>query len=274
MNISFTKMHGLGNDFMVIDAINQKISLSSERIKQLSDRHFGVGFDQLLLVEKTNLKNIDFKYRIFNADGSEVEQCGNGARCFVKFVVDKGLTDKTEVFVETKNRNMRIKKMAENAYCVNVGLPIFTPKDIPFNQLKSENATYTVDGYQVGVVSMGNPHAVLIVNDINQEIESIAKTIQNSGDFPNGVNVNFVEITDKSNITLRVYERGVGETLACGSGACATVAYLDLIGKVNAKDKDILVSLRGGKLLIGVKAEDGVFMVGDAEFVFEGQIKI
>jgi diaminopimelate epimerase len=274
MNISFTKMHGLGNDFMVIDAINQKILLSSERIKQLSDRHFGVGFDQLLLVEKTNLKNIDFKYRIFNADGSEVEQCGNGARCFVKFVVDKGLTDKTEIFVETKNRNMRIKKMAENAYCVNLGLPIFTPKDIPFNQLKNENATYTVDGYQVGVVSMGNPHAVLIVNDINQEIESIAKKIQNSGDFPNGVNVNFVEITDKSNITLRVYERGVGETLACGSGACATVAYLDLIGRVNAKDKDILVSLKGGKLLIGVKEEDGVFMVGDAEFAFEGQIKI
>lgn len=287
MLIKFTKMQGLGNDFMVIDVINQSVSLSKTQIKQLSDRHLGVGFDQLLLVESPENKENDFKYRIFNADGSEVEQCGNGARCLARFVIEKSLTKKTAItesaafkysvkntiLVETKKGVIRVA-VAMSGIFVDMGKAIWKPKDIPFNQLKNENATHTVNGYQVGVVSMGNPHAVLIVDDINQEIESIAKKIQNSGDFPDGVNVSFVQITHEFKVKLRVYERGVGETLACGSGACATVAYLDLIGRVNAKDKDIIVDLKGGVLSIGVNEGDRILMYGHAEFVFEGQVKV
>jgi len=281
MKINFTKMHGLGNDFMVIDAINQSISISPAQIKKLADRHFGVGFDQLLLVEKPENSENDFKYRIFNADGSEVEQCGNGARCFVRFVVEKELTKKKDILVETKEKKIRLTIQDDNSVIVNMGKPIWLPKDIPFNQLESTDATYTVEGKKVGVVSMGNPHAVLIVDDINQEIETMAKKIQSSADFPEGVNVNFVEIVNKFQVKLRVYERGVGETLACGSGACATVAYLDKIGEVNANwdvnghgHKYVILELRGGELSITFNEQEDIAMWGPAELVFEGQVEV
>lgn len=279
MKINFTKMQGLGNDFMVIDGINQSIELLPARIKELSDRHFGVGFDQLLLVEKAENSENDFKYRIFNADGSEVEQCGNGARCFARFVIEKKLTDKSRgdnIFVETKKSVITLIVKGNNVF-VDMGQPVWYPKNIPFEQTEDAKATYTVEGEEVGVVSMGNPHAVLIVDDINQGIEPIARKIQSATDFPVGVNVNFVEIVDTAYIKLRVYERGVGETLACGSGACATVAYLDKIGKVDASNKDtgVNVKLKGGRLLIYADIEDkDIKMIGPAEFVFEGQVKI
>ncbi|AYQ56730.1 Diaminopimelate epimerase [Bathymodiolus thermophilus thioautotrophic gill symbiont] len=274
MLINFTKMQGLGNDFMVIDAINQSISLSVMQIQKLSNRHFGVGFDQLLLVEKPEAHNNDFKYRIFNADGSEVGQCGNGARCFARFVVEKKLTNKRfdeEIVVETKESVMTLLVRNNNEVVVAMGKPIWHSKDIPFGQLDSVNATYVVEGETLGVVSMGNPHAVLIVDDISQDIETIAKKIQNSVDFPAGVNVNFVSIMDRHNITLRVYERGVGETLACGSGACATVAYLQKINNIDANE--VTVELKGGELFIDID-NNGVNMRGSAEFVFEGQVDI
>ncbi|CAB5495920.1 Diaminopimelate epimerase (EC [Bathymodiolus thermophilus thioautotrophic gill symbiont] len=274
MLINFTKMQGLGNDFMVIDAINQSISLSVMQIQKLSNRHFGVGFDQLLLVEKPEAHNNDFKYRIFNADGSEVGQCGNGARCFARFVVEKKLTNKRfdeEIVVETKESVITLLVRNNNEVVVAMGKPIWHSKDIPFGQLDSVNATYVVEGETLGVVSMGNPHAVLIVDDISQDIETIAKKIQNSVDFPAGVNVNFVSIMDRYNITLRVYERGVGETLACGSGACATVAYLQKINNIDANE--VTVELKGGKLSIDID-NNGVNMRGSAEFVFEGQVDI
>ena len=274
MLINFTKMQGLGNDFMVIDAINQSISLSVMQIQKLSNRHFGVGFDQLLLVEKPEAHNNDFKYRIFNADGFEVGQCGNGARCFARFVVEKKLTNKRfdeEIVVETKESVITLLVRNNNEVVVAMGKPIWHSKDIPFGQLDSVNATYIVEGETLGVVSMGNPHAVLIVDDISQDIETIAKKIQNSVDFPAGVNVNFVSIMDRHNITLRVYERGVGETLACGSGACATVAYLQKINNIDANE--VTVELKGGELFIDID-NNGVNMRGSAEFVFEGQVDI
>lgn len=276
MLINFTKMHGLGNDFMVIDTIKQAITLSPTQIQKLSDRHFGVGFDQLLLVEKPDNPKNDFKYRIFNADGSEVEQCGNGARCFARFVIKKELTDKRieqSISVETKKGIIELLVTDFDTVVVNMGEPLWHSKDIPFRQLKSTNATYIVEEKTVGVVSMGNPHAVLIVDDINQEIAPTAQRIQNSPDFPEGVNVNFVEIVDQFNLKLRVYERGVGETLACGSGACATVAYLDKIGKVNA-GLNVIVELQGGKLLVRFDDDKNIIMSGAAEFVFEGQVEI
>ncbi|SFV85244.1 Diaminopimelate epimerase [hydrothermal vent metagenome] len=290
MKINFTKMHGLGNDFMVIDAINQSISLFPAQIKKLADRHFGVGFDQLLLVERAEDSKNDFKYRIFNADGSEVGQCGNGARCFTRFVIEKKLTNKEvgeHIFVETKegviellvidhDRNMTINHKAiwspeHIIVMVDMGKPIWHPKDIPFRQLENDKATYTVENKEVGVVSIGNPHAVLIVDDINKEIEPIAKKIQSSADFPEGVNVNFVKIVDEFNIKLRVYERGVGETLACGSGACATVVYLGKKGKIDGK-KSTIVEFKGGRLLVGF--DKSILMMGPAESVFEGQVEV
>ncbi|SHE19291.1 Diaminopimelate epimerase [Bathymodiolus brooksi thiotrophic gill symbiont] len=274
MLINFTKMQGLGNDFMVIDAINQSILLSVVQIQKLANRHFGVGFDQLLLVEKPDDRKYDFKYRIFNADGSEVGQCGNGARCFARFVIEKKLTNKgfgEDIVVETKESVMKLLVHNNNEAAVIMGKPIWHSKDIPFEQLDNVDATYTVEGETLGVVSMGNPHAVLIVDDIRQEIETIAKKIQSSADFPVGVNVNFVNIVDRHNITLRVYERGVGETLACGSGACATATYLHKINKIDASE--ITVKLKGGDLFIDID-NYGVCMRGSAEFVFEGQIEI
>ena len=225
--INFTKMHGLGNDFVVIDAINQQINLTPEQIRRLSDRHFGIGFDQLLLVEKALSSDADFNYRIFNADGGEVSQCGNGARCFARFVRDKKLTDKDEIRVNTALNQLLLRFDADNMITVNMGVPRHAPAEIPL-MAEAESRFYTVrikdNEKAFGAVSMGNPHAVIQVTDIKTApVEEVGKALENHAFFPERVNVGFMQVIDRQHIKLRVYERGAAETLACGSGACAAV---------------------------------------------------
>ncbi len=276
MLIDFTKMHGLGNDFMVVDNLAGDITFNAEQISNLANRHFGIGFDQLLVVETSNTKDIDFRYVIYNADGLEVEQCGNGARCFARFVSEKGLNNNNPIVVETRSGIISLHlNDNDNTVRVDMGVPIWKPSEIPFTQMVNEKATYNIEGFEVGVVSMGNPHAVLVVKDINKEIKKTAKEIQGSDYFKKGVNVNFVEISSNNKeITLRTYERGVGETLACGSGACATVAYLHKLGKVKLeKDKGVQVNFSKGFLYVDIKDEI-VSMIGPAKSVFEGRVEI
>ena len=273
--IKFTKMHGLGNDFMVIDAINQTVNLNPQLIQQWSDRNFGLGFDQLLLIEVS--ERVDFKYRIFNADGSEVEQCGNGARCFAKFVYDKGLTDLIEIEVETLSGVIRLLLAGDNQVQVNMGLPNFTPSSLPFD-VPEEQDFYSVDvkhdSIYIGAVSVGNPHAVILVDDINHApVEVLGEELERHFLFPERVNVGFAEIVSKSLIKLRVYERGASETLACGTGACAAVAVLRNRDEVADL---VTVSLPGGDLIIewNGKINSPIMMTGPAETVFEGVINI
>jgi len=275
MLIDFTKMHGLGNDFMVVDNRAGDITFNAKQISNLADRHFGIGFDQLLVVETSNTKDIDFRYVIYNADGLEVEQCGNGARCFARFVSEKGLSNNNPIVVETRSGIISLHLNDSNTVRVDMGVPIWKPSEIPFTQMVNEKATYNIEGFKVGVVSMGNPHAVLVVKDINKEIKKTAKKIQGSDYFKKGVNVNFVEISSNNKeITLRTYERGVGETLACGSGACATVAYLHKLGRVKLnKGLGVQVNFSKGFLYVDIKDEI-VSMIGPAEFVFEGRVEI
>lgn len=276
MLIDFTKMHGLGNDFMVVDNLAGDITFNAEQISNLANRHFGIGFDQLLVVETSNTKDIDFRYVIYNADGLEVEQCGNGARCFARFVSEKGLSNNNPIVVETRSGIISLHlNDNDNTVRVDMGVPIWKPSEIPFTQMVNEKATYNIEGFEVGVVSMGNPHAVLVVKDINKEIKKTAKEIQGSDYFKKGVNVNFVEISSNNKeITLRTYERGVGETLACGSGACATVAYLHKLGKVKLeKNKGVQVNFSKGFLYVDIK-DKIVSMIGSAESVFEGRVEI
>lgn len=267
-------MQGAGNDFMVIDAVNQAITLSSAQIKRLANRQFGVGFDQLLLVEPSNVA--DFKYRIFNADGSEVSQCGNGARCFVRFVVDKNLTSKSEILVETASGIISPKLEKNGEVTVNMGPPRFEPQEIPLlaatksaqYSLKVENETY-----QISSLSMGNPHAVLIVEDVETApVVAFGAKIQVHPSFPEQVNVGFMQIVDTHTIKLRVFERGSGETLACGTGACAAAVAGIQLGKLQSP---VIVNARGGTLTI-VWAGEGqpVLMTGPAEPVFTGTISI
>lgn len=271
--LEFTKMQGLGNDFMVIDAINQSFNLNTALIRQWSDRHFGIGFDQLLLVETS--EQVDFKYRIFNADGSEVEQCGNGARCFAKFVYDKGLTDKTEIVVETQSSVITLNLVENDLVAVNMGLPNFEPKSLPFNVIKEqEKYSLSVIGkeIEIGAVSMGNPHAVLSVKNIDSaDVSRMGAAIESLALFPDSVNVGFAEKISASHIKLRVYERGAGETLACGTGACAAMVVFKCWSKVGDK---VTVSLPGGDLLIewDGKPKSSVMMTGTATTVFEGRI--
>ncbi|MDT8363941.1 MAG: diaminopimelate epimerase [Nitrosomonas sp.] len=275
MKIRFTKMQGLGNDFIVIDAIRQTFVPDAQQIRYLSDRHFGIGFDQLLLVEKA-CGEADFRYRIFNADGEEVEQCGNGARCFAYFVHEQGLTDKKTIRVETLQGIITPTLEADGAISVNMGIPRFEPVDIPFNA--SQRALIyplAVNGKQIEIcaVSMGNPHAVQIVPDIEQApIASDGPVIATHPHFPNGVNAGYMQITDRSHIRLRVFERGAGETLACGTGACAATVCGILLGKL---DNDVLVSTSGGNLRIRWQGEARpVWMTGPAETVFTGEIEL
>ena len=273
--IEFTKMQGLGNDFMVIDAINQSFELSANLIKKWSDRHFGIGFDQLLLVEKS--EQVDFKYRIFNADGSEVEQCGNGARCFAKFVYDKGLTDKKEILVETQSSVITLNLVETNLVAVDMGLPNFNPSSLPFSVEKEQEKyalTYAGEVFEIGAVSMGNPHAVLSVADVNSaRVNEIGSGIESHKFFPERVNVGFVEKASFNHLKLRVFERGAGETLACGTGACAAMVVFRRWSEVGNKVK---VSLPGGDLLIEWDGEldSSVMMTGTATTVFEGRIPI
>lgn len=279
MQIKFTKMHGLGNDFMVIDAISQKIALTQQQIHQLADRHFGVGFDQLLLVEPAESKSVDFRYRIFNSDGGEVEQCGNGARCFARFVVEKGLTDKRDVVVETQSGIITLNNQEDGQVTVDIGVPQFAPEDIPFigqlaDRYKLELELKTgAEVVEVGVVSMGNPHAVMLVPDIDSApVETFGPLIEHHRLFPKRVNAGFMEIVDRNNIKLRVYERGVGETMACGTGACAAVVVAQKWGLLNDQ---VDVMLLGGELRIKWPGEGRtVHMTGPAETVFEGVISI
>ena len=274
MEINFTKMHGAGNDFIVIDAINQSVHLTPQQIQTLAHRQFGVGFDQLLLVETSTIA--DFKYRIFNADGSEVAQCGNGARCFVRFVVDQHLTDKREISVETAS-GIITPKLEENGFVtVNMGAPKFAPSEIPFIADSASN-TYALEvGNQnvtVSVISMGNPHAVQIVDDVDTApVVALGSQIELHPRFPERVNAGFMQIIDAHHIKLRVFERGSGETLACGTGACAAVVAGIRLGLLQSP---VNVSARGGKLKIAWLGGDApVMMTGPTENVFTGTVTL
>jgi diaminopimelate epimerase len=274
--INFTKMHGLGNDFVVIDAINQHVALNAEQIRQLSDRHFGIGFDQLLLVEKPVSANADFKYRIFNADGSEVAQCGNGARCFARFVRDKQLTDKDEIRVDTNSGQLLLHLDEDDLVTVNMGVPRHAPDEIPM-LVEEESKYYTVAVNDTerafGAVSMGNPHAVLQVNDVKTApVAELGSELERHPVFPERANIGFMQVVDRQHIKLRVFERGAGETLACGSGACAAV----VIGiEHNLLDHDVFIELPGGELKISWSGRgEPVFMTGPAVAVFDGTLAL
>lgn len=275
--IKFTKMHGLGNDFVVIDAINQNISLSPAQIQFIADRNFGIGCDQLLLVEPPLSQNADFKYRIFNADGSEVAQCGNGARCFARFVHDKNLSSKEEITVDTNSGQLILTFDADGLITVNMGIPKHLPSEVPIiaeQQALSYSLSVNHTEIVFGAVSMGNPHAVITVKDIKTEpVAKIGAALESHPFFPERANIGFMQIINRQHIKLRVYERGAAETLACGSGACAAV----VIGaEQNQLDKNnITVELPGGSLEINWAGRGhAVFMKGPATSVFEGQIEL
>lgn len=269
-------MHGLGNDFVVIDAINQSIYLTPEQIRRMSDRHFGIGFDQLLLVEPPVSANANFKYRIFNADGSEVGQCGNGARCFARFVRDKKLSDQNEIRVDTTSGQLLLSFTDDGLITVNMGVPRFKPSEIPL-QAEQEALCYkvAVDGKELafGAVSMGNPHAVIQVDEVRTApVASVGEALESHALFPERANIGFMQIVDKQHIKLRVYERGAAETLACGSGACAAVVIG--IGQ-GLLDHKVTVELPGGDLAISWQGRgEPVLMTGSAITVFEGSIEL
>lgn len=280
MKLRFTKMHGLGNDFAVVDATREPVELSPDQVRALADRHFGIGFDQLLLVEPPSVmaasRGCDFRYRIFNADGEEVEQCGNGARCFVRFVHDKKLTTKTEIRVETRAGIIVPRLTTNEQVTVDMGVPVFDPVDIPF--VSSSDALVQlldVDGETVAmtVLSMGNPHAVQVVPDVEAApVAALGARIESHPAFPARVNAGFVEVLDPHRIRLRVFERGAGETLACGTGACAAVVTVILRGLAASP---VRVDTRGGRLDIAWAGRGKpVMMTGPATTVFEGEIEL
>ncbi|MGB5234644.1 MAG: diaminopimelate epimerase [Candidatus Macondimonas sp.] len=273
MGWRFTKMHGLGNDFVVIDGVRQSIALSAAQVRALADRHFGIGCDQLLLVEQAQGNEADFRYRIFNADGGEVAQCGNGARCFARFVVEEGLTAQREITVETRAGLLRLYLENDGQVRVNMGAPRLAPAEIPLRaaQQALRYPLGPAPSWQVGAVSMGNPHAVLAVPDVATAPVGVwGPAIQALPDFPEGVNVGFMEMVARDHIRLRVFERGSGETLACGSGACAAVVVGRLWG---ALEPDVSVDLPGGRLRIHwAGAGEPVWLIGPAVRVFDGQL--
>jgi len=273
---TFTKMHGLGNDFVVFDATRQPIALTSEKIRRLADRHFGVGCDQVLVIEPATRADADFRYRIYNADGGEVEQCGNGARCMLRFVHDNGLTDKTEIAVETLGGVIRLRLEPDGQVTVNMGVPQFNPQAVPFDAPARQGVyDLSVDGrnLEMSVLSMGNPHAVIVVTDVDgAPVATQGPLIEGHARFPRRVNVGYMQVLDRAHIRLRVYERGAGETLACGSGACAAVVAGRQRGLLDDK---VTVALRGGGLRIAWAGEgEPVWMTGPATAVFEGDIDL
>ncbi|GAB1255648.1 diaminopimelate epimerase [Aurantivibrio plasticivorans] len=276
MRLRFTKMHGLGNDFVVIDAITQQVRLTPEKIRALADRHFGVGCDQVLLVEPPTQTDVDFRYRIYNQDGGEVQNCGNGARCFAKFVSDRRLTGKRAIRVETANGLMTLHLQANGDVSVDMGVPVLSPSEIPF-LANSEQQTYALalpnQDIELSAVSMGNPHAVIVVEDVaTAPVETLGKAIQRAEEFPEGVNVGFMEVLSRGEIRLRVLERGVGETLACGTGACAAVVAGQLRGLL---DNEVTVTLPGGVLHCQWQGPGTpVIKTGPATTVFQGQVRI
>lgn len=283
MKIKFTKMHGAGNDFVVIDAIHQHIDLTPAQWQFIADRRFGIGADQMLVVEPAQADNVDFRYRIYNADGGEVEQCGNGARAFARFVSDKGLTDKTAIRVETMSGIIEPRLEADGRVTVDMGAPVLVPAQVPFNttgltsKAEGDDALWPLDVANkvtwISVVSMGNPHAVQIVD--NTETAPVlvdGPLIELHPRFPKRVNAGFMQVLDRHNVNLRVFERGAGETLACGTGACAAVVAGIRRG---ALDSPVAVQTHGGELVIAWAGEGtSVKMTGPAVSVFEGEIDL
>jgi len=276
MDIQFTKMHGLGNDFVVVDAINQRVVFDETQLRAIADRRFGIGCDQILLVESPRHPDTQFHYRIFNADGGEVEQCGNGARCFARFVRDKRLIHSDEIAVGTAAGNIRLFIEPDGQVRVNMGLAHLAPAEIPFDASRQASSySLELDGQtlEIGAVSMGNPHAVLLVDDVTEApVERLGPGIERHPRFPRRANAGFMAIRDRGNIDLRVFERGVGETLACGTGACAAVVY----GRVrDLLDERVRVRLPGGMLVVSWQGvEHPVWMTGPATTVFEGRIDL
>ena len=283
MKLKFTKMHGAGNDFVVIDAIHQTINFSPAQWQFIADRRFGIGADQMLVVERPSTPDLDFRYRIYNADGGEVEQCGNGARAFVKFVTEKGLTDKRAIRVQTMAGVIEPMLEADGRITVNMGAPVLTPADVPFDanglQGKAEGSDtlwpldLSAAIVWISVVSMGNPHAVQVVADADSAaLGSDGPLIEHHPRFPKRVNAGFMQIVDRHHIKLRVFERGAGETLACGTGACAAAVAGIRRGLL---DSPVRVTMRGGELSIAWNGQDQpVRMTGPAVTVFEGEIEI
>lgn len=279
MLLRFSKMHGLGNDFMVVDLVTQHFAFRPELIRQLSDRQFGIGFDQLLVVETPSNPDVDFRYRIYNADGSEVEQCGNGARCFARFVHDTHLTAKNPIKVETSSGIITLTLSNDDDVLVNMGKPRFTPAELPFSvaqlansyelELPLNDGRHTIT---VGAVSMGNPHAVMLVDDLHSQlVNQLGPELEKHEQFPKRVNAGFMQIINRHEIELRVYERGAGWTLACGTGACAAMVVAHQWGLV---DNDVQVTLPGGKLTVCWDGKGDVMMKGPATRVFEGRIQV
>lgn len=274
MLVRFTKMHGLGNDFVVLDLVTQRVKINERVVKKLANRNTGIGFDQLLIVEPPSQPDMDFSYRIFNADGSEVEHCGNGARCFAKFVRDKNLVHRDQIRVETAKGQAILNLRDDRQVEVNMGPPMLTPAEVPF-QAETEADSYSieVDGqqYTIGVVSMGNPHGVLIVDDIDTTpVEVLGPALESHPRFPARANIGFMQILSRNEVKLRVYERGAGETLACGTGACGAMVAGRLQGLL---DETVTLHLRGGDLEISWAGKGApVIMTGPATTVFEGQI--
>ena len=276
MLLRFTKMHGLGNDFMVVDLISQRVHLSPEQIRYLGNRNTGVGFDQLLLVETPQSPDVDFRYRIFNSNGTEVEHCGNGARCFAKFVHDQRLPGKRDISVQTSNGRIMLKMRDDHAVEVDMGEPVLQPDQVPF-EATTQAPSYSLEqdghNYTLGVVSMGNPHAVLVVDDVaSAPVFELGSKLEQHPRFPNKANIGFMQIIDRNTIKLRVFERGVGETKACGTGACAAVVVGQQQGLL---DTNVTTQLTGGNLAIQWQGPGHhLFMDGPATHVYEGQIKL
>ncbi|WP_168893276.1 diaminopimelate epimerase [Enterobacteriaceae endosymbiont of Donacia marginata] len=274
--MKFTKMHALGNDFIIINNIKNIFFLTKEIIQKLSNRYLGIGFDQLLLLELSLNKNIDFHYRIFNSDGNEVEQCGNGARCIALYLKIKKLTLKKKICLSTKNRLIYLKNLNNNLISVNMGVPLFNPKEIPFitNNIKNTYKFYFQNKYiYFNVVSLGNPHCVIQVKDVlDTPVSLIGPFFENHKSFPKKINVGFMEYLNINNIKIRVFERGVGETMSCGSGACAAVA----IGiKKNILSKKVYVHLTGGIIMISWQGGNhDLYMQGSANYVYDGKISL
>lgn len=275
MTLRFTKMHGLGNDFVVIDAIRQSVRLTAADVRRIADRRRGIGCDQVLLVEQTIVPEADFRYRIFNADGSEVGQCGNGARCFARFVRDEGLTVRDRMRVETTSGLLEIELRPDGNVTVNMGIPSLEPDEIPF-AADQRALVYPLEvGDQhidITAVSMGNPHAIVLVGDVeNAPVRSLGPLIEQHPRFPQKVNAGFMEIVDETHVRLRVFERGTGETEACGSGACAAVVAGQMRRLLGT---DVIVTLPGGDLVVSWDGETHpVYLTGPATRVYEGQIE-
>jgi diaminopimelate epimerase len=275
-SLRFTKMQGLGNDFVVLDGVRQRVDLTAAQIRRLADRRFGVGCDQVLLVERATRPGVDFRYRIFNADGGEVEQCGNGARCFARFVVDHGLTTKRAIRVDTAGGVIAPEIGDDGDVTVDMGVPRFAPAEIPFDAARESIVSpLDVDGHtvEISTVSMGNPHAVQVVGDVDAApVQTQGPRIERHPRFPQRVNAGYMQVVDRDNIRLRVWERGVGETLACGTGACAAVVVGIRRGLV---DSPVRVATRGGTLTIAWAGGSApVMMTGPAATVFEGEWQV